>query len=227
MRLISLINNRPANLRNRELGKRVFILANGPSINDYDLSILKDEVVIGMNASTLLEEKFGFQSKYYVLSDRRFITSPEKRKWATSSLSQGTHRILRADLRSTDEPAYESRTTYVNSICRDGFSKNLSVGFYYGCTTTMLAIQLAWQLGAIEAYLLGCDLRYRKEEPRFYTEKNPQLEDPFTSIQMKNIIDASAIFEKNDRMIINCSADSFLRPYLRFIDFRSIFEKKL
>ena len=49
MRLMNLITNHPRNLRNQELGKRVFILANGPSLNQIDLSLLRSEIVIGMN----------------------------------------------------------------------------------------------------------------------------------------------------------------------------------
>ena len=227
MRLINLITNRPVYLKNKELGKRIFILANGPSLNDLDLSLLKSEVIIGMNGSTMLEEKFDFESQYYVVSDKRFLLSPIKRKWATDKLSKNTRRVIRADLRDVDDPESEDRTTYVNAISRDGFSKNLSNGFFYGNTTTMLAIQLAWHLGSSEVYILGCDLRYMKDKPRFYEEENPQLEDAFTSIQLKNIIDASIIFEESGRLMFNCSSRSFLRPYLPFIEFNKIFDKKI
>ena len=132
MRLMNLITNHPRNLRNQELGKRVFILANGPSLNQIDLSLLRSEIVIGMNGSTMLEEKFGFESQYYVVSDQRFLLSPIKRKWATDKLSKNTRRIIRADLRSIDDHRSEEQTTYVNSISRDGFSKNLSNGFSMG-----------------------------------------------------------------------------------------------
>lgn len=216
MQLINAFINRPAALRNRERGRRVFILANGPSINDEDLSPLSNELVIGMNASTMLEQTFGFSSQYYVLSDTRFINTPRKRHWATEKIGSDTQRVVRADLRSLDDPGLESRTTYVSALSRDGFSHNLSNGFYYGCTTTMLALQLAWHLGVREVYLLGCDLRYPEENPRFYEETTPQLEDAFTSVQLSNIVNAAMEIEKNGGKVINCSAHSFLRPYIAF-----------
>ncbi|MDR3178320.1 MAG: DUF115 domain-containing protein [Campylobacteraceae bacterium] len=206
-------------LKNTELNNRVFILANAPSVANENLTLLKNEIVIGMNASTILEKQFNFSSKYYVMSDKRFIMSSEKRQWATDKLSKTTIRFLRRELRDYDEPYLEKRTYYINSIARDGFSHNLSHGFYYGCTTTMLALQLAYYLGFQKTYLLGCDLRYQDENPRFYAEKNPQLEDSFISVQLANIVNASIEYEKEGREIINCSAKSFLRPYLKHSSF--------
>jgi hypothetical protein len=221
------IFNSITSLRNREKGKRAFILANGPSILNEDLSLLKDELTIGMNASTMLEEKYGFQTDYYVLSDTRFITHPEKSHFATTDLHPRTVRILREELREVDDTSLPNETYYVPALQRDGFSKNLQSGYFFGCTTTMLAIQLAYYLGAVEIYLLGCDLKYAAESPRFYKESSPQLEDSFTSIQIWNISNANQILNKEDRHIINCSRNSFLRPYLDFKQFDSLFEKKV
>ena len=226
MKLIDAWINHPSALHNLEKEKRVFILASGPSILNANLSLLKNEIVIGMNASTMLEGKFDFTSKYYVISDARFINTPEKRPWATEKLSSKTHRVIRADLRKFDESALENRTTYVMPLSRDGFSLNLSAGFYYGCTTTMLAIQLSWHLGSREVYLLGCDLRYPEENPRFYKESSPQLEDAFTSVQLSNIVRAATIFEKDGGCIVNCSKKSFLQPYLPYKQYESIFEQR-
>jgi hypothetical protein len=212
-------------LKNSEEGKRVFILANGPSINMHDLNLLKNEVVIGMNASTLLEEQYDFISKYYVISDTRFLQHPEKKPLGTTKLSANTIRVFRRELEEYDDKTIPNKTYYVKALKRDGFSENLSAGYFFGCTTTMLAIQLAYYLGAIEVYLLGCDLRYSPESPRFYKEESPQLEDAFTSVQIWNIVNAASFFEKNDRKLINCSPRSFLRSHIDYIDYESIFNK--
>jgi hypothetical protein len=214
-------------LRNRELGKRAFILANGPSILEENLSFLKDEITIGMNASTILESKYDFQTDYYVLSDTRFITHPEKAHFATTSLNSQTVRIFREELRELDDKNLPNKTYYVPALQRDGFSKSLQSGYFFGCTTTMLAIQLAYYLGITDIYLLGCDLKYSADSPRFYKESNPQLEDSFTSIQILNISNANIILNKENKRIINCSKNSFLRPYLDYEPFDSLFEKKV
>jgi len=223
MKLMNLFNGL-SSLKNKEAGRRVFILANGPSVNSLDLSLLKDEVVIGMNASTLLEEQNGFHSKYYVVSDLRFITHPEKRPFCTSRLDGSTVRVLRKELEAADDKDLPNRSFYVNALQRDGFSKNLTAGYFFGCTTTMLAIQLGYYLGASEIYLLGCDLRYSPEAPRFYSEPNPQLEDSFTSVQIWNILNAAQLMEAEGRALYNCSAQSFLTPYVDYRNFNSLFD---
>ncbi len=221
MKLMTVFAKNAHSLRNKETGKRVFILANGPSINSLNLSPLKNELVIGMNASTILDDKFDFHTKYYVVSDARFLGDAEKRQWATDKLSPDTIRVIRSDIRKHDDPDLSTRSHYVHPLGRDGFSKNLSAGFFFGCTTTMLAIQLAYYLGSLEIYILGCDLRYREETPRFYEEKNPQLEDAFTSIQLWNIVNAARQIEMDGGSITNCSPVSFLRPYLPYCDFNA------
>ncbi|BFT62220.1 6-hydroxymethylpterin diphosphokinase MptE-like protein [Pseudomonas moorei] len=210
-------------LKNKEYGRRAFILANGPSIKEENLSLLKGELVIGMNASTLLEEEHNFSSDYYVVSDTRFITHPEKKRFATNLLSPNTVRVLREELKEYDEPSLQDRTYYLKALKRDGFSENLAAGFFFGCTTTMLAIQLAYYLGAAEVYLLGCDLRYTAESPRFYKENSPQLEDSFTSVQIWNISNASELFLSKGKKLLNCSERSFLRPHIEYKPFRELF----
>lgn len=205
-------------LRNQHKGERVFILGNGPSIKEEDLSFLKNEVSIGINASTLLEKDWGFTQDYYCVSDARFLNHPEKRSLATNLLSKKTKRFIRADLRDSDDPSLKGATFYVPHLLRDGFSKNLAVGYYYGSTTTMLAIQIAYHLGFQDVYLLGVDLRYSGENPRFYKESSVQLEDSFTSVQLMNIAKAGEIFREESRGLYICSKNSFLRPYLPYVN---------
>lgn len=210
-------------IRGAQAGRRAFILANGPSVAKEDLSKLKGELVIGMNASTLLEKEHGFDTQYYVLSDVRFISHETKRAWGTSDLDKATVRILRSELRDVDDRELLARTAYVDAIGRDGFSANLTNGFYYGCTTTMLAIQAAFYLDCSEINLLGVDLRYAADAPRFYEEATPQVEDAYTSVQISNIIAAKDFCAKRGVHLNNCSERSFLRPYLGYRSFDSFF----
>ncbi len=209
-------------IRNTHKGRRVFIIANGPSINSLDLSKLSDDIVIGMNASSMLLDKHKFEFDFYVVSDFRFLSHPEKRKWATTALSNNTRRILRSELKSIDQKN-QKNTFYIPALERDGFSKNIDKGYFYGCTTTMLALQLAYYIGASDVYLLGCDLRYPEENPRFYRELTPQVEDSFTSVQIKNIVDAANLFNEQGKTIYSLSPISFLRGYLPYIDFNELF----
>ena len=166
-----LFTSSTQSLRDAELGRRAFVLGNGPSILEEDVGCIRDELMIGMNASTmLLSVVMGSRRPTTSCRTAAFSGHPEKRRWATSELSPNTVRFVRGDLRALDDAALRDRTCYVAPLTRDGFSKSLDQGFYYGCTTTMLAVQLAWHLGCPEVYLLGVDLRYSGESPRFYAE---------------------------------------------------------
>lgn len=209
-------------LRNRELGRSAFILGNGPSILGHDLSCLRHQLVIGMNASSTLERRFGFTSQYYCLSDLRFLNHPDKRPFATTVLRPATVRVVRADLRPHDDPALGPQTCYVRALGRDGFSSSLARGYYYGCTTTMLAIQLAAYLGCRAIHLLGVDLIYRTGQPRFYDEAAPQPEDNFLSVQVWNIANARLALQRRGTELDLCSPRSLLRPYLPFVAFEDV-----
>lgn len=210
-------------LYNKEKGKRCFILANGPSVNNLDLSKLKDEVVIGMNASTLLEDKHGFFQTYYVVSDLRFFDVEFKKDLATVKLKKDTVKVFRNEIKEIYPKDIEN-VYYIRPLERDGFSFNLKKGFYYGCTTVMLAIQLAFYLGCDEIYLLGVDLVYKQSEARFYKEDNAQIDDSRASVQILNIVNADTVLRNEFGVkIFNCNPNSLIRNYLEYRDFNDLF----
>ena len=211
-------------LLNREKGKRCFILANGPSLREHNLTLLKKELVIGMNASTILEKEYHYLHTYYVLSDLRFITHPLKRRFATTGLSPETVRILRSELYNYDDNNLKNITYYVKSIGRDGFSDNISKGFYFGCSTTLLAIQLAATLGCDNIYILGLDLsNYIDPKIRFYTEDIIQEYDLFISTQIFNICNAYKELHNKNIKIYHCNKKSLISPYIPFCCYNHLF----
>ena len=203
-------------IKNTLKGEDVYILGNAPSIREDDLTQLNNKYSIGLNASPILEKEFRFTSQYYVLSDTRFLCHPDKRAMATTLLNHKTIRILRNELYEFDDENYRDTTYYVNSIGKNGFSFNLKQGFYFGCTTTMLAIQVAYFLGCKRIFLLGNDLTYSDTNPRFYKEETVQEFDRFTSIQIWNIRNAYKELKAEGVEIYNCSRQSLLQPYIPF-----------
>lgn len=214
-----LFKNNIKSLKGKEKGKDIYILANAPSIKKENLSLLKDKVTIGMNANPLLEKEFGFISQYYVVSDKRFINHTEKRKMCTEMLNEKTIRVMRAELEEDDDKNIKNQTYYVRVLGKNGFSMNLHKGYYFGVTTTMLAIQLAAYLGAKNIYILGMDLKYDGSNPRFYKEDDVQEFDSFTSVQIINVRNAYLELKKHSINLYNCSQNSLLYPYLPFKNF--------
>lgn len=210
---------RIANLKDLEKGKDIFIVGGGPSLLNVDLSYLSNKVVIGMNRSVILEK--GFSSKYYVVSDKRFVENEEKFQDIEKILNTKTF-IFREGLTNDFAKEDKKRVCTTKALGRDGFSRNIARGYYHSCTTTMLAIQVAYYLGAKRIFLLGIDLNYYGSKARSYDIENSEIPDAFLSYQIKNIVNAAIILERESIELINLSEKSFLKPYLKFKSFQNI-----
>ena len=55
-----------AKFHNKHSGERCFIIGNGPSLKQTDLTKLKNEFTFGMNRLYMAYETMGFQTTYYV-----------------------------------------------------------------------------------------------------------------------------------------------------------------
>lgn len=141
------------------------ILGNGPSINDIDLSVLYEEMVIGVNASPLLHDKLGRATDYYCVSDRRFFSRDNASE--IFARTKGSVRVFagycHGFLRDKD-------INYVKICGGDGISEDIYKGFYHACTAALFAAQLALWLGYKHIRLYGCEFNYDKGR-FFYEEK--------------------------------------------------------
>lgn len=139
-------------LRDRHQGQRCFILGNGPSLKQTDLSRLNGEVSFGMNRIYLLRESTGFEPTYYVavntlvveqcagdilrLPMPKFI-SFRGRRW----FERGAD-IIYLDTDYTDPPT---------------FSGDVSGRVFEGSTVTYVAMQIAFHMGFEQVILVGVD----------------------------------------------------------------------
>ena len=207
--------------KNKHVDDISFVLGTGPSIRALDLTPLKDHVVYTVNGATLLQEEFGFTPNFFCTSDSRFLRS-DKVDLATSRLHPDTVRLVRDVIRPQDDENEAGRTLYVNTLGKNGFSDDMHKGFYFWCTSISLAIQMAWYTGSKKVALLGVDLTYATDQPRFYEEDNPQPVDPYVGVQIHNIAMAARKFEEAGRELIVCSEKSMLRPYLQYQPFKDV-----
>ncbi len=207
-------------LYNSKKGQRGYILANGPSLLNEDLHKLNNKSnIITLNASSALEDKYKFHSEYYCLTDPRFLEIEEKRNIAFHKLKDMNSTCLCRDILK-DNLSFEGfNPIYLNSIGRDGFSRNLLNGFYFGATTTMLAVQLAYWIGLREVFILGLDLDYLSSSySRFYHEENTQVTDLLVSVQIRNLSLASRVFTEENRSIYLTNMKSWASSYMRCKD---------
>lgn len=93
------------NLKNKEFGKDIYIVANGHSANTSEIADkLNGKIVIGMNATPLLTEMYGLNIHYYTVSDERFLIDDDKYLIATEKVHKSTVRVFRQELIKHDAP---------------------------------------------------------------------------------------------------------------------------
>ena len=155
---------RLARLRNREAGKRIFILANGPSLHSTDVDRLCGEATIASNAIFLLFDRKRFRPRYYTIED--YLVAEDRGK-ETASLG-GCCKIFPADVRRFIP--VDEHTIFVDfprlHEASPKFSGDARRRIYWGGTVSYMNMQLAYYLGAAKIYLVGFDHNYQAPDPR-------------------------------------------------------------
>ena len=156
--------NKICEFNNAHEGKRVFILASGPSLGDVDMSLLSRRLVIGLNRSALI-----FPDTHYhgTMDQRLFDEHPDVLR-QTRFLFTLTGRPLGIPL------------TLLGS---EGFSCDLEQGIYSGYTVSYFALQVAVYMGFKEVVYVGLDLQHDGPKTHFFgadfhSRNHPDTEFP-------------------------------------------------
>lgn len=140
-----------AALKDRHKGQRVFIIGNGPSLRQTDMSKLKGEFTIGMNRIFLMFPELGFQTTYLCSINDLVIEQS-----ATELQALQMPRFVAWRARKWLHPAPDLiflHTTYTGPR----FATDLTGRLWEGATVTNIALQVAYHLGFQEAILIGVD----------------------------------------------------------------------
>jgi hypothetical protein len=139
-------------MRNRNWGKRAFIIGNGPSLRKMDLSPLKDHYTFGANRIYLGFEDFGFSTTYLSAIAEQIVAQFGHEMTATQSEVFLSHRYARL---RTDLP--QMATTFVARRALGFGTDPVRWGFFEGATVTYFSMQLAYYFGFTEVILIGVD----------------------------------------------------------------------
>jgi hypothetical protein len=143
------------------LGERCFIIGNGPSLKNTDLSLLQNEYTFGMNRIYLLFPELGFSSTYYLsvndlvieqcAQDILSLQVPRFLSWR----SRGFIKEALGDQNSLpiDPPLSFLHTTYTGPK----FAHDARHRLWEGATVTYVAMQLAFHMGFTRVVLIGID----------------------------------------------------------------------
>lgn len=146
---------RLAALKDIHKGKRAFIIGNGPSLKQTDLSKLKNEITFCMNRFYLAFPELGFTATYLCISnelvveqfvdDINALTIPKFISWRSRPYF------------SSDLPASKLPTFIYTTYTGPGFARDVRGRVWEGATVTNLALQLAYHMGIAKAILIGVD----------------------------------------------------------------------
>ncbi|HCY54932.1 MAG TPA: hypothetical protein DF715_05210, partial [Oceanicaulis sp.] len=211
-------------LAERKKSDTCVIVANGPSLNNTDLSLLTDVDVIISNFATLNET---------LLKSATILT-------VTNTLVAEQADVLFNNLRTTKVlPVWLSHrinpteeTAFVGATVRPDFCTSLDSEFSWRSTVSYFNMQLAYALGYKRVLLIGFDHSYVQPDnvkegdridqtgddhnhfdPRYFKGKTWQAADTGNMETVYKL--AKAAFEADGREIINCTVGGHLEVFRR------------
>ena len=146
-------------LRDLHRGERVFVMGNGPSLNDMDLERLADEYTFGVNRIGLLFDRVSWRSTFWTVTDWR--VGPQLRE--TYDELDGIIKFVPYRFRGVlpdDETTYWYHSRRTGPSLADQFEIDITRGIPSRGTVLVTAIQQAFYLGFREIYLIGVDASY-------------------------------------------------------------------
>lgn len=138
-------------LRNSHTGERCFIIGNGPSLKNTDLSRLRGEFTIGMNRFYMAFSGLGFSTSILLTVNDLVI---EQCAEDLRALPIPTFVSWRG--RKWIQPAANLSYLYT-SYDLPRFNGNAAGRLWEGATVTFVAMQLAYHMGFKEVVLIGVD----------------------------------------------------------------------
>ena len=167
--------------KDKHAGERCVILGNGPSLNDTDLSLLKDETVFACNAAFLLFDRIDWRPAYFTCVDSRVL--PDRAADITAMLEAEPSITAFFPAELTEHGGARRRTPTRNLIAEapgryffdevvgslddlpwSQFSIDAQAAVIQPHTVAITMLQLAAYMGFSEICLVGCDMRYTVPE---------------------------------------------------------------
>lgn len=173
--------------KNIHKGERVFIIGNGPSLNDTPLEKLEDEYTIAMNKINKIYDMTSWRPTYFLyqrrppLSDQRlenyidtinlgipsFISKDNSAHFPTKdNIYYFNRELIDEKLRNQIDNMYRSslagdKIEFVNNLNLSNIWSEEISELVYGMTTSIYpASQIAYYMGFDEIYFIGCDLGF-------------------------------------------------------------------
>lgn len=147
---------RLAALKDTHRGERCFIIGNGPSLKNTDVSKLRGEYTFGMNRVYLAFEEWGFPTSWLVSVNSLVIE-----QCAAELLAVPVPKFLSWRSRGFFGSRIEDRASNINFLhttyTGPKFARDARGRLWEGATVTYVCLQLAFHMGFETAILIGVD----------------------------------------------------------------------
>jgi len=152
-------------LKDIHKGKRAFVIGNGPSLKQTDLSKLKNEITFCMNRFYLAFPELGFSATYLCITNdlvvEQFVDDINELS-LPKFIAWRSHRHFLSQFSNSPVSSLQSLPVFVyTSYTGPRFTGNVRGRVWEGATVTNLALQLAFHMGIEKAILIGVDHNFK------------------------------------------------------------------
>lgn len=228
-------------LKNKHKGERCIIIGNGPSLNQTDLNLLKDQTTFGVNGIFYADDRLPQPLSYYVVEDTKVF---EENTEAILEYGRGCGEIIlptlyKENVRNPDEVTFFRMNggfyrKQDPNFCRPRFSTDAAEVLYCGQSVTYINLQLAYWMGFTEVALIGMDFSYtlppgtvvkghlyesQEDDPNHFDPRyfgaGKTWKNPYLNRVAANYELAKAMYESDGRKIYNCTVGGKLEVFER------------
>jgi len=233
--------NKLQHLKNKHKGERCIIIGNGPSLNQTDFNLLKEQTTFGVNGIFYADDRLPQPLSYYVVEDTKVF---EENTEAILEYGRGCGEIILPTLYKENVPNPDEVTFFrMNggfyrkqdpNFCRPRFSTDAAEVLYCGQSVTYINLQLAYWMGFTEVALIGMDFSYtlppgtvvkghlyesQEDDPNHFDPRyfgaGKTWKNPYLNRVAANYELAKAMYEADGRTIYNCTVGGKLEVFER------------
>ena len=227
---------RLAELKDIHKGKRAFIIGNGPSLKQTDLTKLKNEFTFGMNRFYVVFPELGFTTSYFCSINDLVIEQFSDDILALpmpTFLAWRSHRHFSAQL-----PVNKIPTFIYTSYTGPRMASDVTGRVWEGATVTNFALQIAFHMGFEKVVLIGVDHNFASkgdanktvvsegDDPNHfmpnYFGKGVKWQLPDLDTSEVGYIMAREAYRKADREIVDATVGGKLTVFPK-VDYNSLF----
>lgn len=208
-------------LKDRFRGERIFILGNGPSLLQTDLSHLANEFTFGTDRVYLLADRLGWRPTFYTVSDWSVVADSADEINRLPHSTFFFEERFRGLLRSGWDVFWYWHGAAVRAEELE-FALTMRDGIRAAGSATASAIQIAFHLGFDPIYLVGCDAAHPGADAFGSNGNRPG--DPDVKRTIRGYEQCRVGIQKADREIFNATVGGTLKVFQR-VEFESLFPK--